>query len=117
MALLVERTKSVGMTKKPIPLHSNLDGTSSSCQSAPMKQFLLIGGLFVASPAIPAAAQSAYDRGYNAGYNDQFPVSGLVDPTTDYGRGFNTGQDDADDDDERHQRTLEWFGRPDQQRP
>lgn len=80
-----------------------------------MKQFFLIGAVLALS-ILPAVAQSAYDRGYNAGYNDRFPVSGAVDLTTDYGRGFNTGQDDADDDDERHQRTLEWLGSG-QQRP
>lgn len=56
----------------------------------------------------PGLAQSAYDAGYHDGYNDRWPSS-VPNFSTDYGRGFNTGQDDSYEDEERHQRVMDWL--------
>lgn len=72
-----------------------------------MKYLLLIALALSASPVL---AQSAYDRGWSAGYNDNFPASGAPSMTTDYGRGFNAGQDDSYDDEERHQEIIRRLG-------
>jgi hypothetical protein len=67
---------------------------------------LLLTGLFAVGAlalAQRAAAQDAYSRGVNDGYNDVVPPGGPPPPTTDYGRGFQDGRDDAYDDDEKMQ--------------
>jgi hypothetical protein len=55
----------------------------------------------------PANAQSSYDRGYNNGYNDNFSAGGTPSPSTEYGNGFQAGQDDSYDDDEAERRLLD----------
>jgi len=55
-------------------------------------------------------AQSAYDRGYSHGYNDEFPAAGTPAADTEFGRGFNEGQDDSYEDDAAHQRLMDREG-------
>lgn len=67
----------------------------------------------VALPLVAARAQSAYSRGVNDGYNDAYPASGGVpSASSDYGRGFRLGQDDADDDDDLQRQRLSQYDQP-----
>lgn len=58
-------------------------------------KWILPALLFLAPAAL---AQSSYDTGYNRGYTDQFPSAGLPNTDPSFARGFQQGQDDADDD-------------------
>ena len=67
--------------------------------------------LLIAAVAIVAVAQiahaqgiSAYDRGFNAGYNEGGYPS---DPTSSYSRGYWSGRDAADDEYRMQQRALD----------
>lgn len=56
-------------------------------------------GIVIALGAVHAArAQTPYSNGYNDGYADRIPLSGMPDYSTEYGGGWNAGQDDADED-------------------
>lgn len=65
-----------------------------------MATCLVMAGCSLSLGAGPAAAQGSYERGYEDGYNDRFPSSGVPSASTEYGRGFQAGQDDSDDDDD-----------------
>jgi hypothetical protein len=64
-----------------------------------MKQAIALAVIMVF--AAQAQAQTSYDRGYNDGYYDHTPLSGTPDPSTEYGRGWRLGQDDADEEFDR----------------
>jgi hypothetical protein len=63
-------------------------------------QFVFAATLLM-TPAAPAMAQDAYQRGYHNGYYDYPPPSSLSDSLSDYNRGFHQGRDDSYDDDYR----------------
>lgn len=73
---------------------------------------LVVLAVTILAAAMPARAQSGddYGTGYNDGYNDAYPATGMPDPSSQYGMGFQEGQDDADFDDETERRALERFG-------
>jgi len=53
----------------------------------------------VLGTALSAQAQSAYDRGYNAGYNDLYVPFDRQFGTNPYAQGYRAGRDDSFDDD------------------
>ncbi len=74
-----------------------------------MKAMPILAAAAMLAAATPTRAQSgdSYSAGYDAGYTDTYPATGMPNPDSDYGRGFQQGQDDADADDETQRRALE----------
>jgi hypothetical protein len=75
---------------------------------------LLIFGCALSASVPPSRAQDSnnYARGYSDGYAGRVPPSGAPGTSSAYSRGFQAGQDDAADDDEKDRRNLESLGAP-----
>ena len=75
---------------------------------------LLIFGCALSASVPPSRAQDSnnYARGYSDGYAGRAAPSGLPSTSSAYGRGFQAGQDDANDDDAMDQRNLETLAGP-----
>jgi hypothetical protein len=59
---------------------------------------LVVGGLITG--ATTASAQDSYSRGYDDGYNGNFPAGRDPSMSTEYGRGFQAGRNEAEEDED-----------------
>jgi hypothetical protein len=81
---------------------------------SPVRLIVLTFGVMLLANMQPSLAQSNddYTHGYTDGYAGRMPSSGIApDPSSDYGRGFQAGQEDAETDDNQDQRNTKDFER------
>ena len=69
-----------------------------------MKLILAAAAAIIVAPT--AQAQTSYNYGYHDGYYDRIPLSGPPDRSTEYGRGWHTGQDDSYEDIYHYNRNM-----------
>lgn len=73
---------------------------------------LMLSVLALSAPQPRAQGVDDYSRGYLDGYTGRIARPGEPSPGPGYARGLQAGQDDAADDAEIDQRSLESVGRP-----
>lgn len=74
-----------------------------------MKQ-IVVGIALAVAVAGAANAQSGYDRGYRQGYTEQSPPR--LGAPSDYKRGYQHGQDDADAEWRQFEKDVDKLSRP-----